>query len=196
MPVVRRRTAQTDFAAVAVLAATSLLAAGCAGTDEPKATDGPGPAVSSAVAADRSTPPPGALREELDFTTATLEGKAFEGASLAGKDAVLWFWTPWCGTCRAEAPTIARTAAKWGDRVTFVGVPGKARTAQMKQFVTNTGLGGIVHAVDTDGSLWFRFGVAAQPAVAFLNDSGKIEIVPGTIGATELGDRVERLTLK
>jgi hypothetical protein len=64
----------------------------------------------------------------------------------------------------------------------------------MKQFVADTGLDGIPHAIDTDGSLWARFGVAAQPAVAFVNDDGTIKVTPGTLDAGRFADEIERLT--
>ena len=50
------------------------------------------------------TGPPAALADDrLDFTGTTLSGAPFDGASLQGKPAVLWFWTPWCPFCNAEA---------------------------------------------------------------------------------------------
>jgi hypothetical protein len=40
--------------------------------------------------------PPAALADDrLNFTGTTLSGAPFDGASLQGKPAVLWFWTPW-----------------------------------------------------------------------------------------------------
>ena len=42
-----------------------------------------------------------AADDRLQFTGTTLSGAPFNGASLQGKPAVLWFWTPWCPFCNA-----------------------------------------------------------------------------------------------
>jgi thiol-disulfide isomerase/thioredoxin len=56
--------------------------------------------------------PPAALADDrLQFTGTTLSGAPFSGASLVGKPAVLWFWTPWCPFCNAEAPNVSQVAA-------------------------------------------------------------------------------------
>jgi len=44
------------------------------------------------------------VNETLRFDATTLTGDAFDGTSLAGTDAILWFWASWCPTCQAEAP--------------------------------------------------------------------------------------------
>ncbi|PAZ13053.1 hypothetical protein CLM62_26490 [Streptomyces sp. SA15] len=50
------------------------------------------------------------------FTTTTVDGKAFAGTSPAGKDAVLWFWAPWCAVCRGEAPPSPRPRGSGATR--------------------------------------------------------------------------------
>ena len=50
-----------------------------------------------------------AADDRLQFAGTTVSGAPFNGASLQGKPAVLWFWTPWCPFCNAEAPASART---------------------------------------------------------------------------------------
>jgi thiol-disulfide isomerase/thioredoxin len=190
----RPRTAVSTAAALAALA---LMATGCAGSkDEAASTDAGSvaPAASSAAAADRSAQAEAAVPAQLDFTAPTVDGKKFRGASLAGKDAVLWFWAPWCTVCRGEAPTVQKMTETYGDKVTFVGMPGRGRTAEMRQFVKDTGLSGFPQAIDTKGGLWSGFGVTAQPAFAFIDDSGKIDVVPGTLSEGDLGDRIEALT--
>ncbi|MFH9071358.1 TlpA family protein disulfide reductase [Streptomyces alboflavus] len=184
-----------------ITAAFALLAAGCGSTEQKttaaeSATGEPGRTASPSQGSGATKAASAPVPDELKFTTTTLDGKKFQGSSLAGKDAVLWFWAPWCHVCRSEAPTIAKAADKWKGKVTFVGIPGKSRTADMKQFVADTGLDGIQHAVDTDGSLWSRFGVPAQPAVALVNDDGTVKVGLGPVGATQFGDEIERLTLK
>jgi thiol-disulfide isomerase/thioredoxin len=59
-----------------------------------------------------------------DFTGDTLEGSSFDGAQLAGKPAVLWFWAPWCPTCRAQAPAVSRLAERYEGDVNVLSVGG------------------------------------------------------------------------
>ena len=52
-----------------------------------------------------SIAPAATADDRFNFTGTTLSGAPFNGASLTGKPAVLWFWTPWCPFCNAEAPS-------------------------------------------------------------------------------------------
>ena len=52
-----------------------------------------------------------AADERLQFTGTTLTGAPFNGASLQGKPAVLWFWRPQCPFCNQEAPSLSQVAA-------------------------------------------------------------------------------------
>ncbi len=54
-----------------------------------------------------ATPPAAMAEDQLAFTGTTLSGAPFTGASLQGKPAVLWFWTPWCPFCNQEAPNVS-----------------------------------------------------------------------------------------
>src|ERR1700753_4427099 len=68
-------------------------------------------------------PPAKAADDRLQFTGTSLSGAPFNGASLQGKPAVLWFWTPRCPFCNAEAPGVSQVAAA-NPGVTFVGIAG------------------------------------------------------------------------
>ena len=134
-----------------------------------------------------------AVPEELSFTAQTIEGASFDGNSLAGKDAVLWFWTPWCTECRREAPCVATSQSDNPD-VAFVGVAGLGENSDMRDFVEDYDVGGFEHLEDVDGSLWERFGVVQQPAYAFVDDSGEIEVYRGALGEDGIAERVAALT--
>jgi thiol-disulfide isomerase/thioredoxin len=131
--------------------------------------------------------------EELRFTAKTVEGEPFDGTTLAGKDAVLWFWAPWCTECRREAPHVAQ-AQKDNPGVVFVGVAGLGETNAMRDFVDDYQVGAFVHLADLDGSLWQRFGVIQQPAYAFVDESGKVEVYRGELGEDGLAARVGALS--
>jgi thiol-disulfide isomerase/thioredoxin len=133
------------------------------------------------------------VNEKLQFTAATLTGDAFDGTSLAGTDAILWFWASWCPTCQAEAPGIAQAAAQLPEGVTMYGVPGLSDQAGMEKFVGDYGLGDIVQIVDADGSLWSNFGVPSQPAFALINDNGEVTTIQGSLGLQGILDAANSL---
>lgn len=191
---------------VAALFALLMLVSGLAacGTDVPNADAGgdPGQSQSPEATAPASTTPTIAPTEsetaapvaaELKFTTETLDGRAFDGSKLAGKDAVLWFWAPWCTECRREAPHVA-ASQKQNPGVVFVGVAGLGESEDMRDFVDEYDVDGFEHVADLDGSLWQRFGVVQQPAYAFVDDSGKVEVFRGELGEDGLAERVDALT--
>jgi hypothetical protein len=47
--------------------------------------------------------------------------------------------------------------------------------------------------VDHDGSIWSSFGVSAQPAFAFVDDDGTVEVFVGSLGETGLTERMQAL---
>lgn len=127
------------------------------------------------------------------FSTKTVAGAPFRSASFTGKPTVLWFWAPWCTVCRAEAPDVAKAAAAMKAEVTFVGVAGRGEVPAMKQFIRQTDTGGFTHVVDGDGSIWSAYGVAAQPAFAFIDAEGNVSMKMGSLGYDALVERVQRL---
>ncbi|MEO8328807.1 MAG: redoxin domain-containing protein [Candidatus Nanopelagicales bacterium] len=150
-----------------------------------------GPSSSTASPSKKGTDP--SVAEELNFTAQTLEGASFDGTELAGRDAVFWFWAPWCTECRREAPFVAQSQADNSD-VVFVGVAGLGEVADMRAFVDDYEVGAFEHLVDPDGSLWQRFGVVQQPAYAFVDDMGSVEVYRGALGEDGLAERVGNLT--
>ncbi|BBZ16522.1 protein disulfide oxidoreductase [Mycolicibacterium gadium] len=139
--------------------------------------------------------PPTALADDrLQFTGTTLSGAPFSGTSLIGKPAVLWFWTPWCPFCNAEAPSISQVAAANPD-VTFVGIAARSDVSDMEGFVSKYNLG-FTNLNDADGSIWARYNVPWQPAYVFYRADGSSSFVNNPTSAMslqELSDRVAAL---
>ena len=134
-----------------------------------------------------------ALTAAFAGSTPLEDGLEFDGASLASGDSVVWFWAPWCTICRAEAPEVAEVAERYAADVQLIGVPGRGEIAAMQEFVDDTGTSGITHLADLDGAVWSAFGVYGQPAFAFVDDSGEVEVFIGGMGGDALADRIDEL---
>jgi len=135
-----------------------------------------------------------AADERLNFTGTTLSGAPFNGASLQGKPAVLWFWTPWCPFCNGEAPGLSQVAAA-NPGVTFVGVAAHSDVGAMQNFVSKYGLN-FTNLNDADGAIWARYNVPWQPAWVFYRADGSSTFVnnpTASMSSEELAGRVAAL---
>jgi thiol-disulfide isomerase/thioredoxin len=132
--------------------------------------------------------------DRLNFTGTTLSGASFNGASLQGKPAVLWFWAPWCPFCNAEAPGVSQVSAS-NPKVTFVGIAGRSDVGAMQNFVSRYNLN-FTNLNDSDGSLWARYNVPWQPAYVFYRADGSSTFINNPVAAMpeqELADHVAAL---
>ena len=139
--------------------------------------------------------PAPAAAADLNIIGTTLSGAPFNGASLQGKPAVLWFWTPWCPFCNQEAPSVSAVAAA-NPNVTFVGVSTRADVSAMANFASKYNLN-FTNLNDADGSIWAMFNVPWQPAYVFLNSDGSSTFVNNPVSAMsqqDLTNRVQALT--
>jgi thiol-disulfide isomerase/thioredoxin len=135
-----------------------------------------------------------AADDRLQFTGTTLSGAPFNGATLQGKPAVLWFWTPWCPFCNAEAPGVSQVAAA-NPSVVFVGVAAHSDVGEMQNFVSKYNLN-FTNLNDADGSIWARYNVPWQPAYVFYRADGTSTFVNNPTSAMsqqELSGRVAAL---
>ncbi|MDF5757994.1 redoxin domain-containing protein [Spongiactinospora sp. TRM90649] len=175
-------------------AASALLLAAC-GTEATQTAQtavtatSPPPATSATPRVPSAAP---SVPAALKFSAKTLDGKAFQGESLAGKPVVFWFWAPWCPKCRAEAPHVKSAAATYRD-VAFVGVASLDSEAAMKEFVQRTGTGAITHLSDEKGEVWADLGIASQSTFLFLKPDGTTTKASGPLDAQELNAHVEKL---
>lgn len=205
MPIPRRQSLRG--AALASVAAITLAACGGGGSGDAAADATPppdAPATSAAQAQSSASPDAGeqtaesaelaaALAEVFTGTTTLADDAAFDGAALAGGDSVVWFWAPWCTICRGEAPEVAEVAEQYGSQVTLIGVPGRGELDEMRDFVDDTGTDSLTHVADLGGDIWSAFGVYGQPAYAFIDDSGTVEVFIGGMGGDALAERIDEL---
>ncbi len=140
-----------------LLAAAVLVVSGCAATGN-EAAAGSGTSGSAAA--------------ELSFTGERLDGSSYDGRTLEGKPVVLWFWAPWCPTCRAQAGHVETVAAEYAGRVNVVAVGGLADADDIEAFARD--VDGPTHLVDVEGAIWRHFGVTAQSTYVLLDSDGAV----------------------
>ena len=62
-------------------------------------------------------------------------------ADFAGKYVVYDFWATWCPDCRADIPAMKDLYAKYGDKVSFVGISFDTDPEKLDTFVAENGIG-------------------------------------------------------
>lgn len=145
----------------------------------------------TALALSLVTAPSAVADDRLQFTGTALSGAPFSGSSLVGKPAVLWFWTPWCPFCNAEAPSVSQAAAA-NPQVTFVGVAARSDVAAMQEFVSKYNLN-FTNLNDADGAIWARYNVPWQPAYVFYRADGSSTFVNNPTAAMPLDELTQRV---
>ncbi|HEX6076920.1 MAG TPA: redoxin domain-containing protein [Micromonosporaceae bacterium] len=166
------------LAAISLIMVSALALAGCGTASEDRAGSDSAPAATGTV--------------DYDFTSATLDGGTFDGRSLAGKPAVLWFWAPWCPTCLGQAPHVNALAKNYAGKAHVVGVAGLDSVSAMHDFVGKTKLSGFPQLADEQGEVWKRFGVTEQSTFVVLDGSGGI-VEHGSKDVAALPDTLDKL---
>lgn len=128
----------------------------------------------------------------LAFQSETVGGTTFEGSSLEGEPAVIWFWAPWCSTCRAQIDGVSSLAAKLEGKVSFVGVGSLDDAAAIDGFAAAVPGDDITQLTDPQGEVWRHFGVTAQSTYLVLDDDGR-EVAAGSLSDDELAELVTDL---
>ncbi|MFE7897220.1 redoxin family protein [Streptomyces sp. NPDC057424] len=177
----------------AALAAALLALTGCGSDDGSASADGTGASTSKASSPagshdSGSGSQDAEVPETLHFTATTVDGKPFDAKTLAGKPTVLWFWAPWCPTCKGQAAETAKVAAAYEGRANVVGVAGLDKNSAMRDFVADTGTGSFPHLSDENGEVWKRFEVTQQSHYVILDKNGKTVhegVLPGGKGLAE-----------
>ncbi|MPY81511.1 MAG: redoxin domain-containing protein [Actinophytocola sp.] len=129
----------------------------------------------------------------LDFTAITVSGESFEGASLAGKPTVLWFWAPWCPVCASQASAVAELAETHAGELNVIGVAGLDEQAAMEDFIATNGVDGVTHLSDEEGTVWKRFEVTEQSSFVLLDADGEQRYRQGYRESDELSEHVDEL---
>jgi cytochrome c biogenesis protein CcmG/thiol:disulfide interchange protein DsbE len=132
-----------------------LVRAGTGGTDDRVAVGQPAPAI----------------------VGTTLDGAAFDLASLRGKPVVVNFWGPSCVPCRDEFPLLeGKQAEHAADGFTVLGVLTDDPVEPARDFVGTYG-GDWVTVVDPDKAIKTAYRVVARPQTYFVDRSGVIRSI-------------------
>jgi peroxiredoxin len=108
------------------------------------------------------------------FTLQDLTGATWTPESLRGKPALLVFWAPWCGVCRAMGSNVSWVQSLSGSRARIVSIAsGYDSVDEVRRYATE-------HALDYPVLLGGRaaaraFGVRAYPSVFVLDEAGNIQ---------------------
>lgn len=132
-----------------------------------------------------------ATPELLDFTSTTVDGEAFDGASLAGRPTVLWFWAPWCPTCRGQIPQVEQLASDHAGDLNVIGIGSLDSAEAISEFAGD--VEGVTHLEDVEGELWKRFEVTEQSSFVVLDADGTVTFEAGYGGSEDLDAEVESL---
>ena len=169
----------------ALVCALTVLAAGCTGSQPP------GPSASSvpAINVARASLLPRSVDEIPDMD---LETYGTLRLQVEGTPMVINMWASWCGPCKAEAPDLAAAAARYGDRVQFLGVDVLDNRGDAQGFA-------IEHwpypsVFDPSGAIMTHLGITGPPATFFYAADGSlVQRVPGQIAPEALDQALRQL---
>ena len=117
-----------------------------------------------------------------------MDGKPFDGASLQGKPVLIWFWAPWCPTCRSQIPQVQRLAKQYDGQLRVIGVGSLDDAAAIKRFAAQ--VPGVTHLIDERGTVWKQFEVVEQSSFVLLDGRGELNFRTGYGGSEALADKV------
>ncbi|WP_211588758.1 redoxin domain-containing protein [Allorhizocola rhizosphaerae] len=130
------------------------------------------------------------MPEILAFKAKTVDGREFDGATLAGKPTVFWFWAAWCSKCKGDAAAVRDVAAATTGKVNVVGVAGLGSgDAAMKNFVSTYKLDSFPQLADDKGDVWKRLKVTTQHYYVIVDGTGR-ELHRGPLSVSQLREKI------
>lgn len=152
-------------------------------------TVAPGPTVPSSRPPAAKPAKPAPVPASLRFSATTVDGKAFDGASLQGKPVLLWFWAPWCPTCRSQIPQVQRLTKQYDGQVSVVGVGSLDNAAAIKAFAEQIPEV-TTHLSDERGTVYKHFRIVEQSSFVLLDSRGDETFRTRYGGSNALADEV------
>ena len=115
-------------------------------------------------------------------------------ADFAGKYVVYDFWATWCPDCREDVPAMKDLYAKYGDKVTFVGISFDTDPEKLDAFVAENGIGWMQlsdFVTKKESKVADDFRVKWIPSMYLVDPDGKV--VLGTVMVSKLVLALEAL---
>ena len=115
-------------------------------------------------------------------------------ADFAGKYVVYDFWATWCPDCRADIPAMKDLYAKYGDKVTFVGISFDTDPEKLDTFVAENGIGWTQlsdFVTKKESKVAEDFRVKWIPSMYLVDPDGKVML--GTVMVSKLALALEAL---
>lgn len=186
--------------ALCAAAATAVALAGC-GADQ--TTTGASSTSEAPAASAPTVDLPGGRRRALAANAAQANQLVGEGAgdlktrlaALRGHPVVVNQWGSWCPPCRAEFPYFAQMAAKYQDRIAFVGLDAADSRSPAEQFLREVPPG-FPSIFDPDSAATRALGGGRISPTTFLLDANgkQVDVRLGAYAdATELEQDIRQL---
>ena len=129
----------------------------------------------------------------------SLTGKALNTLDARGSVVVINAWASWCGPCRDELPSLARSAASFAPSVQFIGLNERDTAAIASQFAAEVGIP-YASISDPQGLLLASLRVVppgAIPSTLILDKQGRVAFrCIGPVGSGELDAALREVLAK
>lgn len=162
------------------------------------ACGGSGPTSDDANAADAgpaaSNAAPAPLLPTQVAALPTFDVKRYQQllTQLRGTPVVVNVWASWCGPCRAEAPLLHDAAARYGDRLQFLGVDILDSLGGARSFIADNGIP-YPSLFDPPGAIRDSLGMIGQPVTVFYDANGTVvSMWPGQLTRTALEQGIRK----
>ena len=130
-----------------------------------------------------------------DFTLPTLSGAPVRLSDLRGKVVLLNFWVTWCGSCRAEMPTIDALYRRYKNRgLEVLAVNLDAATTSKVQTLVGELEVTFRVGLDPSSSIARTYRVAGLPTTYLIDRAGNV--VVQEVGARDWLDANSRLAIE
>lgn len=100
-----------------------------------------------------------------------IDDRSFDSEIIqSDKPAVVDFWAPWCGPCKAIGPVIEELAESYGENIKFTKCN-----------------------VDENPATPAKFGIKAIPTLIFFKDGKVVDQITGMVAKSKLEDTIKTI---